>query len=56
MFIRTETKHVRQGWKENLVMFLSGMGGTGKSEVIKAFVQFAKGISSAFGGKNKGDY
>ena len=30
-------------------MFLSGMGGTGKSEVIKAFVHFAKGISFAFG-------
>ena len=26
-------------------MFLSGMGGTGKSEVIKAFVDFAKNIS-----------
>ena len=32
-----------------MVMFLSGMGGTGKSEVIKAFVHFAKGISFAFG-------
>ena len=25
-------------------MFLSGMGGTGKSEVIKAFMDFVKGI------------
>ena len=33
----------------DLVMFLSGMGGTGKSEVIKAFVYFAKNISYAFG-------
>ena len=30
-------------------MFLSGMGGTGKSEVIKAFVDFAKNISHIFG-------
>ena len=30
-------------------MFLSGMGGTGKSEVIKEFVTFAQGISYAFG-------
>ena len=29
-------------------MFLSGMGGTGKSEVIKALVQFAKNISQLF--------
>ena len=37
------------GGEENLVMFLSGMGGTGKSEVIKAFVEFAGGISLIFG-------
>ena len=30
-------------------MFLSGMGGTGKGEVIKAFVTFAKGICYVFG-------
>ena len=30
-------------------MFLSGMEGTGKSDVIKAFVYFAKNISVAFG-------
>ena len=29
-------------------MFLSGMGGTGKSEVIKAFVEFVEGISILF--------
>ena len=33
-----------KGGEDQLVMFLSGMGGTGKSEVIKAFVEFAKGI------------
>ena len=38
-----------RGGDEQLVMFLSGMGGTGKSEVIKAFVEFAKGINIAFG-------
>ena len=38
-----------KGGVEELVMFLSGMGGTGKSEVIKAFVEFAKGISFVFG-------
>ena len=27
-----------KGGEDNLVMFLSGMGGTGKSEVIKAFI------------------
>ena len=39
----------QKGGDDKLVMFLSGMGGTGKSEVIKAFVHFAKGISFAFG-------
>ena len=29
-------------------MFLSGMGGTGKSEVIKAFIDFVKEISNIF--------
>ena len=37
------------GGEEDLVMFLSGMGGTGKSEVIKAFVEFARGIGLIFG-------
>ena len=37
-----------KGGEDNLVMFLSGMGGTGKSEVIKAFVHFAKSISTYF--------
>ena len=44
-----------KGGMEELIMFLSGMGGTGKSEVIKAFVQFAKRISSAFGWKYDND-
>ena len=35
---------VDKGGHNDLVMFLSGMGGTGKSEVIKAFVYFAKNI------------
>ena len=43
-----------KGGMEELIMFLSGMGGTGKSEVIK-FVQFAKRISSAFGCKYDND-
>ena len=34
--------------EDNLVMFLSGMGGTGKSEVIKAFVHFVKSICIYF--------
>ena len=38
-----------RGGEDELVMFLSGMGGTGKSEVIKAFIYFAQGISIAFG-------
>ena len=38
------------GGEENLVMFLSGMGGTGKSEVIRVFVEFARGISLIFYG------
>ena len=37
-----------KGGEDNLVMFLSGMGGTGKSEVIKAFIHFAKSISTYF--------
>ena len=37
-----------KGGEDQLIMFLSGMGGTGKSEVIKAFVEFAKGISIFF--------
>ena len=35
--------------EDDLVMFLSGMDDTGKSEVIKAFVHFAKEISFVFG-------
>ena len=38
-----------KGGEDELVMFLSGMGGTGKSEVIKAFIHFAQGISIDFG-------
>ena len=34
-----------RGGEDQLIMFLSGMGGNGKSEVIKAFVEFVKGIS-----------
>ena len=37
------------GGEKDLVMFLSGMGGTEKSEVIKAFVEFVRGISMIFG-------
>lgn len=39
----------KKGGKEKLIMFLSGMGGTGKSEVIKSFVYFATSISHYFG-------
>ena len=39
----------RKGGEDHLMMFLSGMGGTGKSEVIKAFIYHAKEISSFFG-------
>ena len=46
---------IDQGGHNDLVMFLSGMGGTGKSEVIKAFVHFAKNISHAFGWKYDND-
>ena len=38
----------KKGGVKDLVMFLSGMGGTGKSEVIKAFVFFAKNICKLF--------
>ena len=37
-----------KGSVDDLVMFLSGMGGTGKSRVIKAFVYFSKAISYKF--------
>ena len=37
-----------KGGEKHLIMFLSGMGGTGKSEVIKAFMDFVKGISKLF--------
>ena len=33
-----------KGGEEHLIMFLSGMGGTGKSEVIKACMEFVEGI------------
>ena len=33
--------------EDNLVMFLSGMGGTGKSKVAKAFVEFIEGIRTS---------
>ena len=46
---------IDQGGHNDLIMFLSGMGGTGKSEVIKAFVHFAKNISHAFGWKYDND-
>ena len=46
---------IDQGGHNDLVMFLSGMGGIGKSEVIKAFVHFAKNISHAFGWKFDND-
>ena len=37
-----------KGGGEHLRFFISSMGGTGKSEVIKAFVEFAKGIRLVF--------
>ena len=36
----------KKGDVKDLVMFLSGMGGTRKSEVIKAFVFFARNVSN----------
>lgn len=39
----------KKGGEDHLVMFLSGMGGTGKSEVIKAFTDFAEKTSNIFG-------
>ena len=41
-------KLIEKGGADELVMFLSGMGGTGKSEVINAFVYFDKGVSNLF--------
>ena len=38
----------KKGGVKDFVMFLSGMGGTRKSEVIKAFVFFAKNICKLF--------
>jgi len=38
----------QKGGESHLIMFLSGMGGTGKSEVIKAFIDFVKNISNVF--------
>ena len=40
----------KKGGVEDLAMFLSGMGGTGKSEVIKAFVFFVENICNFFNG------
>lgn len=37
-----------RGGEDQLIMFLSGIGGTGKSEVIKAFIEFVKGIRIFF--------
>ena len=37
-----------KGGEDHLIMLLSGMGGTGKSEVIKAFVEFIESISIFF--------
>ena len=39
----------RRGGENQLIMFLSGMGGSGKSEVIKAFTYFAEKVSACFG-------
>ena len=33
-----------KGGEDQLIMFLSGVGGAGKIEFIKAFVEFVKGI------------
>ena len=38
----------KRGGENHLIMFLSGMGGTGKSEVIKAFIHHIKDISTFF--------
>ena len=40
---------IDKGGHNELVMFLSGMGGRGKSEAIKACVYFARNIIIAFG-------
>ena len=45
----SEKYMTEKGGHNDLIMFLSGMGGTGKSEVIKVFAYFAKGISLVFG-------
>ena len=34
--------------EDHLIMFLSGMEGTGKSTIIKYFVEFVEGISIFF--------
>lgn len=39
---------IKKGGYDDLIKFLSGMGGTKKSEIIKAFVYFAKKIGYAF--------
>ena len=46
----------KKGGTEDLVMFLSGMGGTGKSEVIKAFVMFVTNISHLFNWNYDSEY
>ena len=40
---------VQKGGTKELVMFLSGMGGSGKSTVIKAFHKFVKHVSHFLG-------
>ena len=47
--LRLKNAMKKKGGEKKLIMFLSGMGGTGKSEVVKAFVYFVENISYFFG-------
>ena len=48
MFERVSKCLKDKGDEEHLIMFLSGMGGIRRSQVIKACVKFADGISIFF--------
>ena len=48
-YLRGFKKSIKdKGGEEHISMFLSGMGSTRKSDVIKAFVDFVEGISKFF--------
>ena len=48
-YLKLRKELIKRGAQDQLIMLLSGMGGTGKSEVINACYDYAEKLSSCFG-------